>query len=91
MTKTDFIERMALKANINKTQAKKITHLFLDTLYECLKESGRVKFYGFGIFEVKTTKKKIGRNPKTKEECVIPERKTIKFKTSEKIIEEMNE
>ena len=68
MTKTDFIERMALKANINKTQAKKITHLFLDTLYECLKESGRVKFYGFGIFEVKTTKKKIGRNPKTKEE-----------------------
>ena len=39
---------------------------------------------GFGRFEMKTAKEKIGRNPQTGQQCIIiPEHENIKFVASE--------
>lgn len=90
MNKEQFIKKMAQIGNIKKVEAERITKLFFDTLFVCLQETEKIIFVGFGNFEVKTTKERKGRNPKTGNECIIPKRKVLKFKASEKMIEEMN-
>ena len=79
ITKKQFIEKMASKGGMKKIEAKKQVNLFLDTLIECLKEEGTVKFGRFGRFEVKTVKEIVGRNPKNGNVCIVPEHKKVKF------------
>lgn len=79
INKTEFIDRLAKKCGLTKVKTAEIVDLFLETLMECLKEDGSVKLYGFGKFEVKTMKKRMGRNPKNGEEYLIPEHKKVRF------------
>lgn len=90
MTRAEFIVKMAEKGNIKVVEAKRITNLFIDTLLECLKENGKVQFFGFGNFEVKKTKDRKGRNPQTGDKCIIQKRKVVKFKASHTLTREMN-
>lgn len=41
----------------------------------------------FGVFKIKTRKKRMGRNPRTGEEVPIPSRKVVYFKAG-KILKE---
>lgn len=91
MTKTEFIYKMAKRGDIKFVEAERIAKLFIDTLLECFREQDKVKFSGLGNFEVKTTKERKGRNPKTGGEYIIPKHKVVKFKASEKMINELNE
>ena len=91
MTKEAFIKKMAEEGGIKRCEAESCTNLFLDTLKEAIKEEDFVKFVGLGNFVVKTTKERIGRNPKTGNECIIQKRRVLKFKASEKLINELNE
>ena len=90
MTKEQFIDRMAKKGGIKKIEAYKYVNLFIDTLLECLKEEGMVKFVGFGKFEVKDTKERVARNPKNGDTCIIPKHKAVKFKAGKHFADEVN-
>ncbi len=83
INKTGLINRMAEKGNIKKTEARERVDLFLETLVDCLKEEGSVKLHGFGRFEIKVAKERIGRNPMNGKEYMIPEHKKVKFYASE--------
>lgn len=83
VNKSAFIERLAKNGGIKKKAAKREVELFIDTLIEALEEEGAVKFTGFGRFEVKTAKERIGRNPQNGNSCIIPEHKKVKFYASE--------
>lgn len=89
ITKTRFIGKIAKNGGIKKKEAKKEVELFLDTLVECLKEDKTVKFNGFGKFEVKTVKEKIGRNPQNGDIHIVPEHKKVKFYASEMLSKNM--
>lgn len=91
MTKEQFVNRMAKKGGIKKIEANRYLTLFIDTLLECLKEDGMVKFTGFGKFEVKDTKERVGRNPQNGKECTIPKHKAVKFRAGEKLNKVMND
>lgn len=41
--------------------------------------NGRAQFHGFGVFKMKTTAPKVGRNPHTGEQIAIPERTHLNF------------
>ena len=49
-----------------------------------------VKIHNFGTFTLRKKKSRIGRNPKTKEEFVIPKRLKFIFKASSKIKNKLN-
>ena len=83
INKTEFINRMSEKGGIQKVEARRRVDLFLETLIDCLKEDGTIKLHGFGRFEIRTAKERIGRNPKNGKECMIPEHKKVKFYSSE--------
>lgn len=53
----------------------------LDYITESLAKGETIEFRDFGVFEIKTRKPRIGRNPNKPENTVtIPERRVVKFK-----------
>ena len=89
--KKEFADRMAEKGRIKKKDAMKGLELFIDTLIDCMSENEKVMIMGFGRFEMKTAKEKIGRNPQTGQQCIIPEHKNIKFVASEGLADRIKE
>ena len=62
----------------------------IDIIIEGLQNSGIVKIHNFGTFIIRNKKSRIGRNPKTKEEVMIGERKVISFKASKNVLKHLN-
>ena len=62
----------------------------IDIIIEGLQNTNKVKIHNFGTFIVKNKKSRIGRNPKTKEEVMIGERKVISFKASKNVLKYLN-
>ena len=50
----------------------------------------KIKVSSFGTFKVIHKKKRIGRNPKTKEEAIISPRKVVKFTPSLLVKQKLN-
>ncbi|MBN2054446.1 HU family DNA-binding protein [bacterium] len=81
MTKEDIVIRVWNRLDhFNKKESAEIVDALLDTMKTVLANGEKLKFGGFGVFEVKRRKPRIGRNPKTGEEAQIKEGQTIKFK-----------
>lgn len=80
MNKNELILSIEEKSGLSKQDSKKALEAVLDTITEELVKGEKVSLVGFGSFEVKTRKERVGRNPKTKEEIVIPESRVPGFK-----------
>lgn len=91
MTKTEFIQKLAEKRKIKRTEAERELNVFFDTLTDCLKEDGTVRLYGLCKFELKTTKERVGRNPKNGKGYIIPSFKKIKFTASNALMNKIVE
>lgn len=85
-TKKQLISKIAAKTNQHPNEVRAIVQSFLDEITECLSCGDRLEFRDFGVFEVVTRKKKIGRNPKNAGiAIVIPERQAVKFTAGKKM------
>lgn len=80
MTKDDIVTRVWNGLNLNKKQSTEVVETAIDLVKEVLSSGEKLKFGGFGAFEVKERKSRMGRNPKTGESAEIKAGKTIKFK-----------
>lgn len=89
MTKTEFIKRLAWKRKTTLAEAEKELDTFFDILAEGLREDGAVRLYGICKFELKTTKERIGRNPKNGKEYMIPSFKKVKFTASDSLMDKI--
>ena len=89
MTKTEFIKKLAEKEKITLVKAEKELNTFFETLVEGLKKDNTVRLYGLGKLELKTTKERIGRNPKNGKEYMIPSFKKIKFTASDALMDKI--
>tara|TARA_Y100000590_G_C15200079_1_gene818386 strand:+ start:159 stop:371 length:213 start_codon:yes stop_codon:yes gene_type:complete len=63
---------------------------FFETLIQELLRSNKIKLSSFGTFKIINKKKRIGRNPKTKEEAIILPRKVVKFSPSLTVKQKIN-
>lgn len=80
MNKTDFIARVAEKANLTKTDARAAVEAFAEVVGEELKKGEKIALLGFGTFSVNEKPAREGINPSTKQKIQIPARKVVKFK-----------
>ena len=80
MNKAELIDKMAVKANITKTQANEALDSFTEAVFEALTAGDRVTLVGFGTFAVSERSARNGRNPQTGEVIQIEARKVPKFK-----------
>ena len=91
VNKKEFADKMAEKGNIKKKDAMKGLELFIETLMDCMNADERVMLKGFGRFEMRTVKERIGRNPQTEQQLIIPEHEKIKFVASEGLADRIRE
>ena len=81
-TKRDLVTRIAEDVpGVTQQQVYQVVQQTLDRITDALAEGSNVELRNFGVFEVKSRKQRIGRNPNKPEQVVtIPERKVVKFK-----------
>ncbi len=82
MNKTELINIISRKTDMEFLKAKQLIDTFCDTIMSEVKQGNRVQISGFGTFELRNRKAKKGRNPQTGEQIVIPERSVPFFKPS---------
>ena len=90
MNKGDLISAIAAAASITKAQATDALNATLDSVTATLKGGGKVTLVGFGSFSTTTRKSRKGRNPKTGESILIPEKKVVKFKSGTYLSDSIN-
>jgi len=81
----ELIAAMADEAGLSKKDAEKALNAFINSVETALKKGDKVQLVGFGSFEVKVRAARIGRNPQTKEDIKIPEKKMPVFKAGKKL------
>ena len=82
LTKKDIINSIYMQIGFSKKISENLLEDILDTLTDSLIKNKKVKISNFGTFSIREKKKRIGRNPKTKESKIISERKVVLFKPS---------
>ena len=80
MNKTELIAAIAEKTELTKKDAEKALKAFTDVVEEELKKGEKVQLVGFGTFEARTRKARLGKNPQTKEAVEIPAATVPAFK-----------
>ena len=81
MTKAELVECVRERTNVRRALAEDAVAAVLDGIKDTLAKGGKVQIVGFGTFEVRTRKARIGRNPQDPNKTVnIPEKKVPVFK-----------
>lgn len=89
MNKKEALLLMSKDAGITTAQAEKAFNQLFSGIKTSLHKGEKVTFSGFGSFEVKKTKNRKGRNPRTGEIIPIPAKKRIKFNPSKLFISKL--
>ena len=79
MTKSEFVDQVADRANLSKKDAGEAVDAVLDTIEDTLKRGSEVTFSGFGKFHVAERGAREGRNPSTGQKIQIAASKVPKF------------
>lgn len=81
LTKRDLVVRISSETGLVQQDVFDVIQKTLDYITDSLAEGQSVELRNFGVFEVRLTKSRIGRNPnKPETDVVIPSRATVKFK-----------
>jgi len=91
LNKSDLIEMLAKKLpNLASRDVEVIVNTVFDSMSDALERDERIEIRGFGSFEVRTRKPRIGRNPKTGMAVEVGERKVPFFKVGKELRERVN-
>ena len=90
LTKKDLVNLSYMQIGFSKQVSENLIEEFLFLLIQNLKKEKKLKLSKFGTFSIRQKKSRIGRNPKTKEEKKISERKVVLFKPSKEFKEFIN-
>ena len=87
MNKKALIDVVASKLDITKKDASVFVETVFESITESLVNGNKVDISGFGKFEVKSRKGRMGINPATKETIEIASTKSCSFKASKALKE----
>lgn len=90
MNKTELIEKVAEKTGLTKKDAQAAVSAYNEAVVEALVSGDTVAMVGFGTFEVRKRAERMGRNPQTKEEIMIPASKAAVFKAGKQFKDALN-
>lgn len=91
MNKAELITSMAEKSGLTKKDAEAALNSFMKSVEEALVENDKVQLVGFGTFDVRERKARLGRNPRNPEEVIdIPASKAPVFKAGKALKELVN-
>ncbi|MFI3272081.1 MAG: HU family DNA-binding protein [Pseudomonadota bacterium] len=80
MTKAELIDKIAADTSLAKASVERPVNAFLEAVTDVLVKEGKLTLTGFGTFVVEERQERMGRNPRTGEDIVIPASKVVKFR-----------
>jgi nucleoid DNA-binding protein len=81
VTKKELVVAISNETGLGQQEVLCIVQCLLDRVTKSLAEGKTIELRNFGVFEVRLTKSRVGRNPnKPENDVVIPPRATVKFK-----------
>lgn len=82
LTKRDIVMQISRDTGLIQKEVYQCIQTTLDLITDALANGRNVELRNFGVFEVRLTKSRVGRNPQVPEKDVtIPARATVKFKS----------
>ena len=91
MIKSEFIEILATKySQLSLNDVELAVKIMLEHMAQTLASGERVEIRGFGSFNLHYSAPKKGRNPKTGESVLIPQKYKAHFKPGKELRERVN-
>ena len=90
LTKKDLINSIYMQIGYSKKISESLLEDLLSTIIDNLKKKKKLKIDKFGTFSIRSKKKRIGRNPLTKENKEISDRNVVLFKASKEFKDLIN-
>jgi len=91
ITKSELVKQLSKHyPNLLKKDLEKFFDIFINEIKLALKNNERVELRGWGVFSSKNQKSKTSRNPRTGENVIVDEKKSISFKMSKDLFNEIN-
>jgi len=90
MNKSDLIAHLVEMTGVPRSEALRFFDALLWVISEEIaREEGKVALAGFGTFRTTVRRRKVGRNPRTGEEMVIPKQTAVKFMPGKRLKDEV--
>jgi integration host factor subunit alpha len=83
LTRADLCEAVHEEVGLSRQECSSMVERTLDLIVESLERGETVKLSGFGVFQVREKRARMGRNPKTGEPAAINPRRVISFRASQ--------
>lgn len=83
LTRADLAEAVHEAVGLTRQDCAGLVERTLDLIAEALEHGRTVKLSGFGVFQVRSKRARMGRNPKTGEPAAIEPRRVIGFRASQ--------
>ena len=83
LTRADLAEAVHEAVGLTRQDCASMVERTLDLVVEALGRGEEVKLSGFGVFQVRSKRARMGRNPKTGEPAAIDPRRVISFRASQ--------
>lgn len=91
MTKSELIARLAERnQRLVARDADEAVKTILDAMSAALAEGNRIEIRGFGSFSVNRRSPRVGRNPRSGESVMIPEKRVPHFKPGKALREQVD-
>lgn len=83
LTRADLTEAVHDEVGLTRQDCAALVERTLGLMTEALENGATVKLSGFGVFQVRAKRERVGRNPKTGEAAAIDPRRVIGFRASQ--------
>ncbi len=91
MTKSELINQLSLRfPKLPLRDADFAVKMILDTMAKSLSEGQRIEIRGFGSFSLTRRPARVGRNPKSGEQVMVPEKRVPHFKAGKELRERVD-
>jgi integration host factor subunit beta len=91
MTRSELIKKMAMQNNLlTEDQVTIVVTTIIDIIKEALASGDKVEIRGFGSFRPRIRKSRVGRNPRTGAQVLVPEKHVPFFKMGKELKELIN-
>jgi len=91
VTRADIINAVYKEIGLSRTESAIIIESILKHITSTLIRGEEVKLSGFGVFDIKVKKSRMGRNPKTGRDVPISARRVLRFRASNILKNRVNE
>ena len=83
LTRADLCEAVHDTVGLSRQDCAGLVERTLDLIAGALEDGKQVKLSGFGVFQVRAKRARMGRNPNTGEPAAIEPRRVIGFRASQ--------